>query len=154
MSIKVNLKVSFDHNKTAMRIKSAAEGAVAIVAQSALTDCNYYAPQDTSVLINSSLIHSTMEAEMRSMPRATEDGKAIVYAAEGSHTENGLLIWETPYARSLYYGVSKNGNSINYSKDINPNASKAWCEKAFAEHGDEWQKMMQKSLNRLLGGDE
>lgn len=152
--MKVKIKVNFDRNKTAMRIRDAATGAVAIVSQQALLDSNLYAPQDTSVLINSSLIHSSVESEMKDMSKATNEHKALVYAAEGSHTENGLLIWETPYARYLYYGISKNGNEIKYSKDVNPNACKLWCEKAFAEHGKEWEKMMQKSLTRLLGGDD
>lgn len=52
------------------------DAAVQAVAQQALQDCNFYCKQDTSALINSSLIHSD--------------------------TRGGVLRWVTPYAEHQY----------------------------------------------------
>lgn len=119
--IKTNIKISFDKNKTALRIKSAADKAVDAVAQQVLQDCNYYCKKDVGTLIESSHINS--------------------------EPDKNVLVWETPYARRQYYlDATNTGN--------NEHATKMWCEKAFAEHGDEWEKSMQKSFEQHLGGDD
>ena len=71
------MRVTLNVNAVKEKIENASKKAVFIVAQQALKDCNYYCKQDTSELINSSIIHSDFE--------------------------NGKLIWQTPYARYQYY---------------------------------------------------
>lgn len=108
-----------------------AANALGILAMSeqALTDSNFYCPQDQGTLIDSSHIHSS--------------------------PEDGELAWVTPYAQYLYYGklmVAPNGSSwaksgeskhikepeteLNYSAS---DAQKMWFHKAKDVHGDEWK---------------
>lgn len=80
-----------------------------------LKDSNYYAPQDQNNLIESSL-------------RFTNPG-------------SGMIIWQTPYARRLYYNPQ-----YHFSKDKNPNARGLWFEAAKAAHVKEWEKIVKQSL--------
>jgi hypothetical protein len=81
-----------------------------------LADCNRYARDDTGRMIASS--------------RAASDLKA------------GRLVWQTPYARRVYYtGIP--------SRRKNPGASLRWCEKAKALHAETWARL----AARKLGGD-
>lgn len=58
-----------------------------------------------------------------------------------SQPDRGLIIWNTPYARRVYY-TGKPRTTVN------PSASLMWCEKAKAEHMKKWQQMAAK----LTGG--
>jgi len=49
------------------------------------------------------------------------------------------VIWNTPYARRQYYTGTP-------SKDVNPNASILWAEKAAAEYKDDWEAAIQKAM--------
>lgn len=70
IDVKVNL------GDGAMKLDDAVQFGIFITSEQALKDCNYYCKQDTSTLINSSLIHST--------------------------PETGELRWVTPYAEYQY----------------------------------------------------
>lgn len=102
-----------------LKVNSAWKKTLVPLAEQALTDCNYYVRQDTGALRSSSL--------SASIPR------------------EGLLIWNTPYAKRVYYTGSP-------SKEVNPNASLMWCEKAHAERGRDWQKIAQRLFDNALGG--
>lgn len=102
-----------------LKVNSAWKKTLVPLAEQALTDCNYYVRQDTGALRSSSL--------SASIPR------------------EGLLIWNTPYAKRVYYTGSP-------SKEVNPNASLMWCEKAHAERGRDWQALAQKIFNSKLEG--
>lgn len=60
-----------------------------------------------------------------------------------SDLENGVLCWSTPYARKQYYLDSS-------CKDVNPNASKMWAQKAASEHKEDWKAIYEKVFK---GGD-
>lgn len=45
----------------------------------------------------------------------------------------GKIVWRTPYIRKIYYGTS-----INFHKDINPNAQDLWFEAAKASKKERW----------------
>lgn len=51
-----------------------------------------------------------------------------------SQPDKGLIIWNTPYARKVYYTGTPRTT-------VNPNASLQWCEKAKAEHLEKWRRM-------------
>lgn len=76
-------------------------------------DCNKYVRVDKSTLRKSS------------------------YSA--SKPSEGLIIWNTPYARRVYYTGTPRTT-------INPSASLQWCEKAKAEHLKKWRKMAAQTL--------
>lgn len=72
----MNVDMSAQFQGVAGMVERAAQQAVEATSQQILMDCNYYCKQDTSALINSSLIHS--------------------------ETDKGLLRWVTPYAEFQY----------------------------------------------------
>jgi hypothetical protein len=81
-----------------------------------LKDSNYFIPKDTGFLEQSSL-------------RASDIG-------------GGLLRWDTPYARRLYYNPQ-----YNFQQDINPNARGLWFEEARARFAPEWERIAQHTFN-------
>ena len=89
--------------------------------QMVLKDSNYYIPADTWNLRDSSLMHSDI----------------------GS----GKLVWQTPYARRLYYNPQ-----YNFSKDKNPNARGLWFEEAKSKHRKRWIKDTEREVRRRLRG--
>ena len=59
---------------------------------------------------------------------------------------NGLTLeisWNTPYAKRVYY-------TGNPSKNVNPNASLQWAEKAKNTYGKEWQMILAKGMGNNL----
>ena len=142
MPVKVNFQ--FNTAQTIMKIEGAAKRAVGITAQQVLADCNEYCPQDQSVLINSSEIHSDLP--------------------------NGKLVWQTPYARFLYHGVvmidpktrstwAREGQNkivktpekeLSFDKSKNPKAGSHWCERAQADCGEDWKKIYEKAFKEEL----
>lgn len=107
------VKIKMDKSAVVGRIKAGKAAMVPAVAEQALADCNYFARRDQGTLIQSS--------------------------ETASDLKNGDLVWNTPYAKKVYYTGTP-------SHDVNPNASKMWCEKAQAEFGEDWEKIAQKSF--------
>lgn len=113
------MKVTFNMTAAKEKIENAGQKAVFIVTQQALKDCNYYCKQDTSELINSSILHSDFE--------------------------NGRLVWQTPYARYQYYldntRKDKNPNACKmWAHAAHAKHKKEWfdmMEKAFRKFAKE-----------------
>lgn len=93
------------------KVRQMKEESQKVLEQQVLKDSNYYAPEDTGELIRSSVRESVI----------------------GS----GKLVWNTAYARRLYYNPE-----YNFSKDRNPNARGLWFEFAKSNHLDEWKRMI------------
>lgn len=49
------------------------------------------------------------------------------------------IVWNTPYARRQYYTGQP-------SKDVNPNASILWADKAAGQFKKDWAAMIQKAM--------
>ncbi|MFB4164803.1 minor capsid protein [Alteribacillus sp. JSM 102045] len=84
-----------------------------------LQDSNEYAPMDEDNLRESAV-------------RNTEPGQ-------------GKVIWDTPYAKRLYYNPQ-----YNFSKDKNPKAQGLWFEAAKAERMGNWEKIMQLTAKNIF----
>lgn len=89
--------------------------------QQVLKDSNSFAPEDEGTLIESAI-------------RSSEPG-------------SGKIIWDTPYARRLYYNPG-----YNFSKDKNPRAQGLWFEAAKAQHGSEWEQVVADAYRKLFRG--
>lgn len=107
-----NVKV--DLSGIEQKMPGAMKKAQFVLDEAVLKDSNYYIPKDTGELENSGI-------------RYTNPGE-------------GEVIWNTPYARKLFYGTS-----YNFSKDVNPNASPLWFNKAKSENKDSWVKQAEKA---------
>lgn len=139
----VNVKISIDRNAVGMKIKSAAQKAVAVTAEQVLEDCNRFCPSDQGLLADSSRTNSDIKA--------------------------GLLVWSTPYARYLYYGLlmvdSKTGSAwahegdkkvltstpLTYHKRFKSSTPcKLWCEKARETYNEDWRLVFENVLRGNL----
>lgn len=116
MAARVTIKI--DKNRVKARIIKSWEGTITPLSEEILQDCNYYCREDQGTLIASS--------QTASAPK------------------NGVLKWDTPYAKKAYYTGFP-------SKDVNPNASLMWCDKAQKECGDDWNKIAEKLFRREMG---
>lgn len=137
------VKVSIDKNAVKMRIQGASGRALKEIMGQILSDCNEFCPQDLKVLRDSSESHSYVmsffgETELR-------------------------LVWSTPYARYLYYGIlmvdSETGSSwarkgstkiltdtpLHYA-----NGCKLWCEKARETYNEDWRLIYQNAFKKNL----
>lgn len=136
--------VNINSAQIAMKIRGAAQKAVATVAEHVLADCNDYCPQDQEGLIDSSSAHSIFE--------------------------EGKLVWSTPYARYLYHGVlmvdPKTGSAyaregqtkvvvnpeqpLVFDKTKNSLAGSHWCERAYADHHEDWESIYEEAFRKEL----
>ena len=110
MPVKVNIDLGALENKLNRTVKNG----MGMISSIILRDCNKYCKEDTGTLIISSYIHSRLD--------------------------EGLLIWQTPYAARQYYEIP-----TAYT-DVNSNASWRWCEVAKQRHGDTWGRQAQAIL--------
>lgn len=85
--------------------------------QQVIKDSNFYIPMDEHYLERSALI-------------ASQIGK-------------GLVVWQTPYARRLYYNPQ-----YNFSTDVNPNARGLWFEHSKSERKDDWIKLADEAVKQ------
>lgn len=85
---------------------------MAMLASQILKDCNEYCKWDTGMLVDSSLIHSKLE--------------------------QGLLIWQTPYAARQYYEIK-----TAITSDGHPKATWRWCEVAKGVYKNDWGRQAQ-----------
>lgn len=57
----------------------------------------------------------------------------------------GLVVWQTPYAKRLYYNPQ-----YDFSTDVNPNARGLWFEAAKSSKRSEWLKQADKAIKSRL----
>lgn len=111
----MSVKVTLNKAAVAARVQTASAKGTTIIANELLKDANYYCREDTGELERS--------------------------AIRSSQPEKGLLIWNTPYAKKMYYIGSP-------SKDRNPNASLQWADRAAKENKDKYNRMLQKLVDQ------
>ena len=126
---KINTRVTFNKASVRGRIKAANQDCLFIVSEQALKDSNQYCPEDQQGLVDSGIAN-------------IEPGK-------------GILKWATIYARMQYYGVVMEGRAPKVATDrplkyTKPGAHKMWAHYARAQHGEDWKKVYQSELRRLM----
>ena len=65
-------------------------------------------------------------------------GTLIASSLVHSRTQEGKLIWQTPYARRQYWAIR------TAFKNVNPNATWRWCEHAKQKNLAKWNRQAQK----------
>lgn len=106
-------------SKTVGRIKELSIRGQELLDSEVLKSSNVFIPMDSVELMRSSL-------------RSTNFG-------------SGRIIWDTPYARRLYYNPE-----YNFSKDKNVNAQGLWYEAAKSKDLKSWIKMIDELKNKLI----
>lgn len=141
MSVTFNFSVP----KIMGNIEAANQEALELMGQHIITDSNKYCP------IDNGLLRSSVESN--------------------SDLKNGIIVWDTPYAQYLYYGVlmvGANGSSwakagekkhvkvpeqkLKYAKDREANTQMMWFHKAKDIHGDQWIKGYKKTFEKAMKG--
>lgn len=110
------VRIEINENSIKAKIDNTWKNGLEMLSSQILRDCNMYCKEDTGMLIMSSYIHSRLQ--------------------------EGLLIWQTPYAARQYYEIP------TAYKDVNSNASWRWCEVAKQNHLAEWGRQAQ-AITRL-----
>ncbi len=103
-----SVEFHFDKHALMAQVEKLKDKAIAVVANEALKDANYYARMDTGEMIRSS--------------------------ERASRPDEGLLVWDTPYARRMYYTGAP-------SLDTNPNASLMWAHRGYSENHTKYNRM-------------
>lgn len=124
----MNVHITLNRAAVRKKLEEKAEDALELMKDQVLKDCNYYAPQDTGILIKSSYNFSEVE-------------KTKLIIRWGTNAN-----WSVPYARRLYYGISPSGKPYKFSRDHNPNATKMWARKAEEQKGEQWRRQFQALL--------
>ena len=87
------------------------------ITQEILNDANDYIKLDTGIMRDSSELHS--------------------------RPEEGVIIWQTPYAKRQYWDIE------TAFTDKNPKATWRWFEVAKEAHMDRWEEQAQRLIDRL-----
>lgn len=111
----MRVKVEFNKSAVKARVEGAKNKGLTIITDAFVKDANFYCRQDSGEL-------------MRSAIRVSEP-------------EKGRAIWDTPYAKRMYYTGTP-------AKDVNPNASLMWGHKAALQNNDKYQRMLQKIIDQ------
>ena len=119
--MKIDVRVELDIGKLNSKAKNAKKSAQMQLDQDVLKDSNYFIPKDDGILEGSALSASLI-------------GK-------------GKIIWNTPYARRLYYNPQ-----YNFSKDKNPNAQGLWFEVAKTKNGIGWISDLKREYGKYFNG--
>lgn len=108
------VRIEIDSAKVQIKVDNMWKNGLAMLSSEILNDCNQYCKEDTGMLIASSYIHSRLE--------------------------EGVLIWQTPYAARQYYEIK-----TAYT-DVNPQATWKWAHFAKSKHRNEWVSLAQKIM--------
>ncbi len=108
-----NLTIKTNKRAIKARVRTACAEARRVISNEFLKDSNKYARHDTGEMIKSSI--------------------------RSSNIDEGELIWDTPYARRVYYRGTP-------STDKNPNASLQWARRAHMENKKKYKKMLEKTI--------
>lgn len=109
----IGLNVTVDLSKLKPNLEKRVKKMQLILDTQVIKDSNFYAPQMDGALQNSALI--------------------------ASQIGTGAIMWDTPYARKLYYNPG-----YHFSTDKNPNAQGLWFEAAKADFISDWIKIVEK----------
>ena len=117
--INLDIKINFPVKQAEKNIDHALNKAQFALDEQVLKDSNFFIPKDEGTLEESGVLHSRIG--------------------------EGMVGWNTPYARRLYHNPQ-----YNFSKDKNPNASGLWFEMAKARFKTAWEKIAQSTFDENL----
>lgn len=113
----MNVRINAPHPEA--RVLAAIEFAQYVLDNQVLKDSNYFIPMDTQALERSGIMFSQLG--------------------------DGVVRWQTPYARKVYYDTN-----INFSVDKNPRARALWFEAAKSQFGNSWVTLAKNAVKSQL----
>lgn len=118
--IEANIRVRLNAADITAQVRQATARAQVILDEQVLKDSNRFIPLDTGELMRSGL-------------RASRIGE-------------GSIVWDTPYARRLYFNPQ-----YNFSRDSNPLAQGLWFEAAKSRYQSHWVELTRSAYREALG---
>ena len=109
------VRIMISQQAVEARVTGAWKNGLRKLSEEILADCNEYCKEDQRTLITSSLAKS--------------------------RPQEGVLIWETPYARRQYWAIQTS---------LTPGRTWKWCETAKLKHKTTWRKIAEKALRENL----
>lgn len=135
----MGVKIKRNMPKIVAKIEAGRQAMVEAVTESVVEYGNIFVREDQGVLLASSLIGTTITDSVDQSGWTDED-KKIYAAASGSRPKEGKAVWDTPYAKRMYYTGTP-------SKDKNPDASLQWAKKGVDTHKKELNQVAQNAFN-------
>ena len=136
----MGVKIDINTTQIMSKIKAGAEAATIAVTEAVIEYGNIFVREDQGVLMASSLIGTSLTDTVNKSNWNEEDKKNYASAA-GSKPKQGKAIWDTPYAKRVYYTGTP-------SKDKNPDASLQWVEKGVATYRKELDMIANKAAKK------
>lgn len=112
------VKITFDKSRCVARVKDAWTKGLPLLTEEIKNDCNEYCKEREGTLKMSSDIHS--------------------------RPKDGVIVWQTPYARRQYWEIR-----TAYT-DKNPLATWRWAEVAKRNHKAKWERQAQRLMEMNL----
>ena len=109
------MKFQISKSQVKAKVQGAWEKGLYGLSTEILADCNEYCKVDQNTLIMSSMEHSQLA--------------------------NGILVWQTPYARRQYWEIKTS---------LTPGRTWKWCETAKRKRIREWEEAAQRAVDRNL----
>lgn len=110
------VKIQINPNKVEARVQNVWKADVLpALSEEILADCNEYCKEDHGTLIASSNTHSRLS--------------------------EGILIWQTPYAKRQYWAIKTS---------LTPGRTWKWCETAKRKWKSRWQRKAEEGLRNNL----
>ena len=136
----MGVKIDINTTQIMSKIKAGAEAATIADTEAVIEYGNIFVREDQGVLMASSLIGTSLTDTVNKSNWNEEDKKNYASAA-GSKPKQGKAIWDTPYAKRVYYTGTP-------SKDKNPDASLQWVEKGVATYRKELDMIANKAAKK------
>lgn len=109
------VRINIDPNRVSAKVQTAWDKGLFALSSKVLADCNQYCKEDSHALIDSSLAQSRLK--------------------------DGVLIWETPYAKRQYWAIETS---------LTPGRTWKWCETAKRKFKRVWDRIAEKGLRDNL----
>lgn len=142
----MGVKIKRNMPKIVAKIEAGRQAMVEAVTESVVEYGNIFVPVDQGILEASSLIGTTITDSVDQSGWTDED-KKIYAAASGSRPKEGKAVWDTPYAKKLYYTYEPPKEDKERKSRPNPQASKAWAQKAVDTYKKELDQVAQNAFN-------
>ncbi len=135
----MGVKIKRNMPKIMAKVEAGRQSMVEAVTEAVVEYGNIFVREDQGVLLASSLIGTTITDSVDQSGWTDED-KKIYASASGSRPKEGKAVWDTPYAKRVYYTGTP-------SKDVNPEASLHWAEKGVSTYKKELDQVAQNAFN-------
>ncbi len=137
------IKIKPNLGKIKAKVTAGTQAMKIAVTESVVEYGNIFVREDQGVLAASALIGTTLPDTVNRTGWSAEDKKNYS-SAKGSDPENGKAVWDTPYAKRVYYTGTP-------SKDKNPDASLMWAQKGVDTYKKELDAVAQNAFEKGLG---